>query len=85
MENNSNLTNTKYYLHNLLSQGFKITITYMSNLLNEQNSIISNPIIQNIKDDLDICINNLYNTYDINSININLTTGESSIELLNNV
>ena len=68
LENNSNLTNTKYYLHNLLSQGFKITITYMSNLLNEQNSIISNPIIQNIKGDLDICINNLYQTYNIDTI-----------------
>ena len=50
LENNSNLSTTKYYLHNLLSQGFKITITYISNLLNEENSIISNPIIQNIKE-----------------------------------
>ena len=73
LENNSNLTNTKYYLHNLLLQGFNITITYISNLLNEENSIISNPIIQNIKDDLDISINNLYQTYNINNIDTIIT------------
>ena len=73
LENNSNLSTTKNYLHNLLSQGFEISITYMSNLLNEQNSIISNPIIQNIKDDLDICINNLYQTYNIDTIDTIIT------------
>ena len=69
IDNNSNnldtnLNNTYDVIYNLLYNGYDVSITYYSDLLNNT----SNSTFMNNTSDINICINNLYKKFNVNNI-----------------
>ena len=69
LDNNSynldtNLNNIYDVIYNLLYNGYDVSITYYSDLLNNT----SNSTFMNNTSDINICINNLYKKFDVNNI-----------------